>query len=215
MSSDADMRRLAREVLAELVPELAAAVPQAPAPPVALVPAPPVAAVLRPSTWAAPAVPGELVGDGPPSSAAPAPALAPAPAPASAASATAPPGPDRPAPAPLPGEHRAEVVTMHDDEDLDRFVRALIRRLENPRDRLAIRTGRLRFVLDRGSASSAVAAAPVPELRVERGAVTERVVRRAADERARLVLAPAAVLTPLARELAASLHVKIEKEPRC
>jgi hypothetical protein len=171
------------------------------------VPAPPVAAVLRPSTWAAPAVPGELVGEGRPSSVAP--------APASAAPAPAPPGPDRPAPAPLPGERRTEVVTMHDDEDLDRFVRALIRRLENPRDRLAIRTGRLRFVLDRAGASSAVAAAPVPELRVERGAVTERVVRRAADERSRLVLAPAAVLTPLARELAASLHVKIEREPRC
>jgi hypothetical protein len=156
--------------------------------------------VLRPSTWAAPAVPGELVGDGPPSSAAPAPAS---------------PSPDRPAPAPLPGEHRTEVVAMHGDEDLDRFVRALIRRLENPRDRLAIRTGRLRFVLDRASASSTVAAAPAPEIRVERGAVTERVVRCAADERARLVLAPAAVLTPLARELAASLHVEIEKEPRC
>jgi hypothetical protein len=210
MSSDADMRQLAREVLAELVPELAAAVPQVPAPPVAAVPAPPVAAVLRPSTWAAPAVPGELVGDGPPGPAAPAPAPD-----APDASAPAPPGPDRPASAPLPGEHRTEVVTMHDDEDLDRFVRALIRRLENPRDRLAIRTGRLRFVLDRASASSAVAASPGPELRVERGAVTERVVRRAADERARLVLAPAAVLTPLARELAASLHVKIEKEPRC
>lgn len=200
MSSDAELRRLAREVLAELVPELAAAAPQVPARAVAAVPAPPVAAVLRPSTWAAPAVPGELVGDGPPSSAAPAPAS---------------PSPDRPAPAPLPGEHRTEVVAMHGDEDLDRFVRALIRRLENPRDRLAIRTGRLRFVLDRASASSTVAAAPAPEIRVERGAVTERVVRCASDERARLVLAPAAVLTPLARELAASLHVEIEKEPRC
>ena len=141
MSSDADMRRLAREVLAELVPELAAAVPQAPSPPVALVPAPPVAAVLRPSTWAAAAVPGELVGDGPPASAASAASAAPesdAPAPAT-------PGSDRPAPAPPPGEHRTVVVTMHDNEDLDRFVRALIRRLENPRDRLAIRTGRLRL----------------------------------------------------------------------
>jgi hypothetical protein len=194
MSSDAELRRLAREVLAELVPGLAAAVPQ--------VPAPPVAAVLRPSTWAAPPVLGEVVGDGPPSSVTPAPAIAS-------------PGPDRPAPAPLPGEHRTEVVAMHGDEDLDRFVRALIRRLENPRDRLAIRTGRLRFVLDREGPSSTVAAAPAPEIRVERGAVTERVVRRAAGERARLVLAPAAVLTPLARELAASLHVEIEKEPRC
>jgi predicted amidohydrolase len=52
-------------------------------------------------------------------------------------------------------------------------------------------------------------------MRVERGAVTERVVRRAANDGARLVLAPAAVLTPLGRELAGSLHVEIERERRC
>ena len=51
--------------------------------------------------------------------------------------------------------------------------------------------------------------------RVEKGAVTERTVREAADAGARLVLAPAAVLTPLARDRARALKVPIERERRC
>jgi hypothetical protein len=42
-----------------------------------------------------------------------------------------------------------------------------------------------------------------------------RTVNEAAAAGARLVLAPAAVLTPLAREKARALHVDIEKERRC
>ncbi len=48
--------------------------------------------------------------------------------------------------------------------------------------------------------------------RIESGAVTERAVRRAAGEGARLVLGPRAVLTPLARDCARRLGVEIEKE---
>jgi hypothetical protein len=53
---------------------------------------------------------------------------------------------------------------------------------------------------------------PVPVRRVERGAVTERMVRDAAKARERLVLGRAAVLTPLARDRARSSGVEIEKE---
>ena len=60
MSERDDARRLLRELLPELLQETLGnsngAVPQ--------VPAPPVAAVLRPSTWAQPPVPGEVIGDG-------------------------------------------------------------------------------------------------------------------------------------------------------
>jgi hypothetical protein len=49
-------------------------------------------------------------------------------------------------------------------------------------------------------------------VRVERGAVTERAVRRAAADKARLVLGPRAVLTPLARDTARSLGVDVERE---
>jgi hypothetical protein len=110
-------------------------------------------------------------------------------------------------------EAGVEQVTIRSDADLDAFVRQLARRLENPRDRMAIISGRVRFSLAGGGASQAPGAGP--ELRIEKGAVTERHVREAADQGARIVLAPRAVLTPMARDRARSLGVEIEKERRC
>ena len=94
-------------------------------------------------------------------------------------------------------------------------MRSLVRRLENPRDRMAIRSGRLRFRLGAIGAGAGAAAAAGPAMRIERGAVTERTVRDAAAAGARLVLAPRAVLTPMARDRARSLGVEIEKERPC
>ncbi len=160
---------------------------------VAQVPAPPVAAVFRPSTWRSPASPGEVIGD--------------------RAAVTA-----------QVGEHgspgRVEVVTIDTNEDLERFVRGLVSRVSNPRDLAAIQTGRLRFALRR-STSSAGADANVPgqpqvaTVRVVKGAITERAVRDAAAEGARLVLARGAVLTPLALDRARALGVEIERERKC
>jgi hypothetical protein len=53
-----------------------------------------------------------------------------------------------------------------------------------------------------------------PARRVERGAVTERVVRDAARAGERLVLGPGAVLTPLARDRARASGVQISREDR-
>jgi hypothetical protein len=53
-----------------------------------------------------------------------------------------------------------------------------------------------------------------PARRVERGAVTERVVRDAARAGERLVLGPGAVLTPLARDRARACGVEISREDR-
>jgi len=64
------------------------------------------------------------------------------------------------------------------------------------------------------AAAPATPAAPAPGTRrVERGAVTERMVRAAAaaGER-RIVLGPRAVLTPLARDRARASGVEIVKE---
>jgi hypothetical protein len=206
------MREVAREVLRELVPELlqaALAHPpaqagngdgngQAPAgadgdgvvPPV---PAPPVAMVLRPSTWSGPEVAGEVVGGAEPPTTGP---------------------PVDPPSAESPGSStHVETVTIDTDEDLERFVRALVRRSENPRDRLAIRAGRLRFALRRAHVPAGGAAGP--STRVEKGAVTERTVSGAAATGTRLVLGPSAVLTPLARDQARALGVEIERERRC
>lgn len=187
-----------------------------------MVPAPPVAAVLRPSTWNGPAVPGEVIGSGSPGAPV-------APAAPTAATPTSEPAPRRPAadtrsaPAAPPTPARqtpvgatVETVTIDSDEDLQAFVRSLVTRLESPRDRLAIKAGRLRFSLRRSAAPVGAATTQTkPVTHVERGAVTERQVRSAHAEGIRLVLARAAVLTPLARETARTLGVQIERETQC
>jgi len=57
--------------------------------------------------------------------------------------------------------------------------------------------------------------ATVPVRRIERGAVTERIVRDAARAGERLVLGTRAVLTPLAADRARAEGVQIEKEHPC
>jgi hypothetical protein len=183
--SDEATRRMLRELLAEALHGNGngnghAAVPQ--------VPAPPVAAVLRPSTWAQPPAPGEVIGD------------APAPAPAGDARGAA--GDARVAAAgeTRGGAARVETVSLRTDDDLARFAARVLA------DAAAVRSGALRFTF--GEARSGVR-------RIEKGAVTERTVNEAAQAGQRLVLAPAAVLTPLAKERARHLKVEIERERRC
>jgi hypothetical protein len=119
---------------------------------------------------------------------------------------------ESPAPTSVPDGVAVERVTLRSDADLDAFVRMLARRLENPLDRAAIVSGRLRFQL---AATSAESGPAVPVLRIEKGAVTERAVKEAARAGARLVLSARAVLTPMARDRARSLGVDIEKESPC
>jgi hypothetical protein len=187
------------------------------------VPAPPVAAVLRPSTWDRPPAPGEIIGNSP---AAPASDASPRRARLRTAfeESEFKPSAQPPAPAPsqvpssgsLPARDvRVELVAIETNQDLNQFIRQLMSRLENPRERLAIRTGQLRFELRRSPAAASAGGSTAPATRVEKGAVTERMIRTAAAEGTRLVLAPGAVLTPLARELARARGVEIEKERRC
>ena len=202
------LRNVTREVLVELLPGLleeALTAPataggngHGPAAPTAAepagvpqVPAPPVAAVHRPPGWQ-PAESGPAVeADSPP---------------------------PQPETSPPADDGSVERVDLRTDADLDAFVRSLARRLENPRDRMAILSGRLRFRLGHGPTEATPPGdclQPPSVMRVEKGAVTERHVREAAEKRARLVLSPRAVLTPMARDRARSLGVEIEKERRC
>jgi hypothetical protein len=232
------MREMAREVLREVVPEILAEAaasasnsrpngharsasdhaPRVPATAAPLVPPPPVAAVLRPSTWTGPAVPGEVIGDGMPGSELEPrhiaatdggldPTLIRVKPHISAQNASG-----------APATDRVEPVTIDTDEDLARFVRALLVRLESPRDRRAIRSGRVRFTLRRSTATACGPGgtqATEATLRMAKGAVTERAVRDAAERGVTLILARGAVLTPLARDQARALGVEIEKEGRC
>ncbi len=218
---DADLlRSVTREVLADLLPELLEeALTAQPAPngngggarphpgpgpasdagpgpasePPAQVPGPPIAAVHRPAGWR------------PPAESTTTPAIGTSPTRQLAPDADSTPN------------GAVERVDLRSDADLDAFVRSLVRRLENPRDRMAIRSGKVRFRLGATApAGGGAGAAPAgPVMRVERGAVTERTVRDAARDGARLVLSRRAVLTPMARDRARSLGVEIEKERPC
>ena len=117
------------------------------------------------------------------------------------------------------GQPVAETVNLSTDDDLAAFVKRLLDL--GPDERDDVRSGRKRFRLaarqslpvpashqhqnERGGESAAVR-------RIERGAVTERVVSAAAQAGERLVLGRGAVLTPLARDRARASGVPIEKE---
>jgi hypothetical protein len=108
----------------------------------------------------------------------------------------------------------AQDVVLSTDADLDAFVRRLAALCDDPERRAAFQQGRHSFRLSTNGASKAAPAAAEGNgvVRIERGAVTERTVVKAAADGARLVLGRGAVLTPLARDRARSLGVEIVKE---
>ena len=102
-----------------------------------------------------------------------------------------------------------EEVALRTDADLDAFVRRVAALCADPTRRAALQEGRHGFRL---AVSGGAAPAAGAVVRVDRGAVTERTVSRAAADGARLVLGKGAVLTPLARDKARSLGVVLERE---
>jgi hypothetical protein len=118
-------------------------------------------------------------------------------------------------PHPPAGSPADEALTLRDDADLDAFVRRLAARCADPAQRAALAEGRHGYRLAPATSGSRPAAPPDPSdgvTRVDRGAVTERTVAKAAAGGHRLVLGRRAVLTPLARDRARSLGVTVEKE---
>jgi hypothetical protein len=133
-----------------------------------------------------------------------------------------------------------ETVNLSTDEDLAAFVARLLDL--DPEAREELRAGRKEFRLAVPShpqtpqAPSVTQTVSVPAVsggsgvygpngltavngsagpparRIERGAVTEKVVRDAARAGERLVLGPGAVLTPLARDRARASGVEISRE---
>ena len=130
----------------------------------------------------------------------------------------------------------SETVNLSTDEDLAAFVTRLLDL--DPQAREDLRAGRRRFRLAVPSYSQTPQAPSAPALalrggsgshgsngltavngsagpparRIERGAVTEKVVRDAARAGERLVLGPRAVLTPLASDRARASGVEISRE---
>jgi len=123
------------------------------------------------------------------------------------------------------GPPAAETVNLSTDDDLAAFVKRLLDL--GPDEREEVRSGRKWFRLAAPPAPGAPGAPPALAgradgdgrgraaagvRRIERGAVTERMINAAAQAGERLVLGRGAVLTPLARDRARASGVQIEKE---
>lgn len=108
-----------------------------------------------------------------------------------------------------PGARTVNVATAADLTEFAALVLDLAKDSAAERD---IRSGRLRF---EPAACSREATAPAPTnapvLRIDKGAVTEKVIIRAAESGTKLVLGRRAVITPLAKEAARKNGVGIER----
>jgi hypothetical protein len=114
-------------------------------------------------------------------------------------------------------------VSVTTDAELDTLVRRVAALCDDPERRAALEQGHHDFRLaEPGDVRRTTNAesgekhrrepAESAQVRVDRGAVTERTVLKAAKAGSRLVLGPRAVMTPLARDRARALGVEIEKE---
>lgn len=114
------------------------------------------------------------------------------------------------------GDADVRWVELRGDDDLARLVAEVVRIADDPQDGPRLRDGRLRFRLRTPSAPATPAQPERSEQRIEqridKGAVTERHVRAAEASGTRLVLGPAAVLTPMARDRARTAGVEIVRE---
>ena len=111
-------------------------------------------------------------------------------------------------------EGTSEAVRIGGDADLASFVVRLIERLGDPAFAARIRDGRHRFVLEPGAKAARIpapsAAQPIANGTALGGVITESKIARFAKS-GTIVLAPDAVLTPLARDRARSMGLKIER----
>jgi hypothetical protein len=110
-------------------------------------------------------------------------------------------------------ERGRESVVIASQDDLNRAIRRILVDATDPLRRAAIERGEVAFVLS-VPAQAMGRPAPVEQVhRVEKGAVTERQVRAAAEAGAVIVTAKRVVITPLAKDKARSLGVVITREP--
>jgi len=108
----------------------------------------------------------------------------------------------------------ADVVSISSDAELQAFARRIAAATQTERDAIVAGTRSFRLAPSAASpaAQTSTSAPSDAIVRVDKGAVTERHVREAADTGAILVLGKRAVMTPLARDRARAAGVKITKE---
>lgn len=115
----------------------------------------------------------------------------------------------RQAPAVRPGV--TEVVSLGSDADLARFVQRVLDMAQDAGTLAQLRSGGIAFTLGAAGAGVSASSTPADVIVVEKGAVTEAMVRKAAEAGAALHLGPRAVLTSLAKDKARAMGVDIVK----
>ena len=108
----------------------------------------------------------------------------------------------------------SRTVSVANAVDLQHFATLVLDLAKDPIVEQQIRSGRMRFEPDSPVPSPAQAAAATvgpSVLRIEKGAVTEKIIARAAAGESRIILGRRAVITPLAKEAARKLGVGIER----
>ncbi len=126
------------------------------------------------------------------------------------------------------GSPEVRDVRITNDAELADFVATILELATNSAEVERVRSGQLRFALTRPSGpdsgsedgQSAVDAKHVEQepvstprqvIRIDKGAVTERIVSRVIAADSRLLLGRGAVVTPLARELARKNNLVLER----
>ena len=113
-----------------------------------------------------------------------------------------------------------ESVSITSDSELAAFVRRLIQLLEDPAAGAALRSGRHSFSLAGGAPGAPATTTTAPAVShataagqsvLVTGTVTEAKINKCAGAAA-IVLAPGAVITPLARDRARALGLRIERK---
>jgi hypothetical protein len=118
---------------------------------------------------------------------------------------------DTTGPGPEAGRWR-ERVPIASQGDLDRAIRRVLVDAIDPQRRGAIERGDITFVLEQARTPPVTGAAIESVLRVDKGVVSERQVRAAAEAASVIVAARGIVVTPLAKDKARALGVVIRRE---
>jgi len=104
-----------------------------------------------------------------------------------------------------------EEVTIAGEADLQAFVARLLRLCDEPGGREALQSGRHRFRLRAGRATTAAPADGRPQ-RIDAGVLSESKVIALARGGRQVTLGKRVVVTPLARDKARQLGLKLERE---
>lgn len=111
-----------------------------------------------------------------------------------------------------PEAPRIEAVSISNDAELQALIRRVLDLSADPAGREALRSGRHGFRLADNSAAPVVERAKGEVDRIETGVLSESKVIGLARSGRRIVLGKRVVVTPLARDKARQLGVKLERE---